>query len=126
MKKSDHSQSSVADIDALFASARESQPALQASEFTANVMAEIDRLSTPLASYVNLEQSKTARSLPVDIITGGLGVAAVAWFFDANEAITALVSIIPESIVISPISVAMALAGLSALSLASWWAVEQR
>ncbi len=125
VNQSEFAQASTNELDELFSQSRRSQPELLDAGFTASVMVKVETEATVHQSYQ--ASSLAARSsLAIDLLAGSVGLAAVVWMVDANEVLTRLVGLIPESIVISPVSVVATVASLSLLSIASWWAVDQR
>ena len=110
------------ELERLCLQARESEPQLCDPQFTANVLSGIATSpAVPLA--IN---SKPHGSWLMDVITAGLGFAAVSFFVDLQKVYAFIVHMVPESVVISPMTVFAAMIGVTTLSVASWWSIEQR
>ncbi len=108
------------DLDQLFSRARESEPVLVDHYISAGVLNGLAK-----ATPVELK-GKPRSSLLMDVLTAGLGVAAVSYFVDIQQAYAFAISFVPESLVVSPMTLAVAAFSMSALSVASWWVIEQR
>lgn len=107
-------------LEQLFHQARESEPQFNDPQFTAGVLKH-------MAIPTQLELSAESRSsLLMDVVTAGLGVVALSYFIDLQQVFAFLIELVPESVSISPMAVIASLAGMTALSVASWWTIEQR
>jgi len=110
----------LTDLDQLFLQARETEPQLLDQQFTAKVMDSV--MTERLAD----NPAKSRHSFLMDAMTAGLGIGAVSYFFDMQQVYAFVIGVVPESVVINPMSLVVAALGMSCLSVASWWVMEQR
>ena len=110
----------LTELDQLFLQARETEPQLIDQQFTAKVVDSV------VAERTLDNPAKSRHSFFMDVITAGLGVGAVSYFFDLQQVYAFVIGVVPESVVINPMSLVVAALGMSCLTVASWWVMEQR
>ena len=112
------------DLEQLFVQARESEPLFCDPQFTEGVLSG---LAATHAVPMPLELSSKRRgSWLMDIVTAGIGFAAVSYVVDLQQVYAFIINLVPESVVISPMTLIAAMVGMTTVSIASWWAIEQR
>ncbi len=105
-------------LDALFASARTSQPNLADDNFTKVVLNSLPR--NPFAQ----ERVNLRKSFSFDMIGALLGLLCVYFFVDLASVASALLNVVPESLVISPVHVVGFAAAFMVTAIGAWWTVE--
>ena len=110
----------LTELDQLFLQARETEPQLIDQQFTAKVVDSV------VAERTLDNPAKSRHSFFMDVITAGLGVGAVSYFFDLQQVYAFVIGVVPESVVINPMSLVVAALGMSCLTVASWWVIEQQ
>ena len=114
-----HSSGSDA-LDALFRSARDSEPVLRDENFSKMVLN-----SLPANPQRHLLANRASRSgISFDLIGLFVGVLCAYMFVEMRTILSFVLSFIPESVVISPALLIAALAATVLLSLGAWWTVE--
>ena len=111
------------ELERLFLQARESEPSLCDAQFTASVL---NGLASPAPLAPLTLNAKPRGSWLMDVVAAGLGFAAVSYFVDLQKVYAFIVHLVPESVVISPMTVLAAMVAVTTVSVASWWAIEQR
>lgn len=108
------------ELDRLFKTTRESEPALSDDNFTKMVLN-----SLPADSQRGLLARNTSRSgISFDLLGLFVGVLCAYMFVEMRTVLEFVLSFVPESLVISPLVLAAALGSTIALSLTAWWTVE--
>jgi uncharacterized protein YacL len=105
-------------LDALFARARLSQPNLMDHSFTKIIVNKLPKVNL-------VAQKESARKgLSFDLIGAVIGLFMAYLFIDKTSLLNSFVSLVPKSLVISPL-VVMGVVGAAVLSsVVAWWAVE--
>ncbi|NND81540.1 MAG: hypothetical protein HKN50_03855 [Gammaproteobacteria bacterium] len=119
-KHTDKQQLDSNQLENLFAQAREQQTPLAGDEFTASVMR---RLSADKRTAILSTPRRAWRWL--DAVGLGLGTAACFSFVQPTELLLWVSNaLLPETVVISPLSILAATGTLGLLAISAWWATE--
>lgn len=119
-------------LQQLFAQARDNQPPLDDDVFTSAVMAQISAAAELTTSHgtnpaVNYLEDKQ-RFTWVDALGLGVGVAACFAVVDpsqlASQVVALTSSVLPDKLVLSPLTVIGAAGGMAALCISAWFALE--
>jgi len=102
------------DLDALFTSAREHQPGLVDENFTKVVVNSLPARA--------VRRRKAGFSF--DLIGAVIGLVLAYFLFDVRKVVGGVLNLIPETLVLSPVHMLVALAFVSGMSLLAWWVVE--
>ena len=108
------------DLEQLFTRASQTEPQFLDQQFTSAVL---DGLAAPTTLEL---VAKPRNSLFMDVAAAALGFTAVSYFVDLQQAFAFAIDLVPESVVINPMAVLVALLGMTSLSVVSWWVMEQR
>ena len=113
----------LTDLDSLFSAARESQPELRDDNFTKILVNSLPRLNP---YFLNLVERKRVnkRGLSMDLIGGLMGLIFLFLFVDVSGLVQSVLSVIPESVTLSPVLLMSAFGGLMFASVGAWWSLE--
>jgi hypothetical protein len=115
-----HKQTDFRQLDELFSSVRSAQPVLTDDNFTKVVLN-----SVPAEPKRDLLGNRVARSgISFDLLGLFIGVICVYMFVEMRTVLEFVLSVVPESIVLSPLVGVATLSSLVLLSLGAWWSVE--
>ena len=109
---------SSADLDALFANARQAQPNLMDHSFT-----KILVNSLPKVDFI-VQKERARKGLSFDLVGAIIGLMMAYIFIDRTSLVSSFIGLIPESLVISPVLVVSAVAAVGFSSVVAWWIVE--
>jgi len=102
-------------IDALFSDARQSTPNFASDNFTKVVLNSIPEAPV----------RRKASGVSLELLGVLVGLVVAYFMIDFNSLIRGFIAMMPHSITLSPIHILIALGGISAMSVAAWWAVER-
>ena len=124
MNDKTNSKNSSADLNALFNKARASQPPLDDRAFTGRVMASLSR--TKSKSLAALPINQAGRSFNwMDALGLGLGLIACFSFVEPVQLIAWVGNtVVPNKLVLSPLSLLLAGLTMGTLAFSGWWALE--
>ena len=105
-------------LDALFATARDTQPNLMNDNFTKTLMNSLPTIRR----VVRKDTSK--KGLSFDLLGAMIGLLMAYLFIDKTSLLSSFVGLMPETLVISPVVVLFAIGAVGLSSLVAWWAVE--
>jgi hypothetical protein len=105
-------------LDALFASARQSQPNLMDDNFTKTLINSLPKVNL----FERKENAK--KGLSFDLIGAMLGLLMAYIFVDGSTLLNSFFASITDSFVISPLMLIMAVGAAALTSLVAWWVVE--
>ncbi len=105
-------------LDALFASARQSQPNLVDDNFTKMLINSLPKVNL----VVRKDTSK--KGLSFDLIGAIIGLLMAYLFVDKTSLLSSFVGLIPDSLVISPLVILSVVGAVALSSAIAWWAVE--
>ena len=106
------------DLDALFASARSSEPEFLDDNFTKVVLNRLPRISSEGRSV------KLRKSFSFDVIGALVGLLMAYFFVDQTAIMSSLLALVPESLVISPLHLIVGASAFMFASIAAWWTFE--
>lgn len=113
----------MADLNALFATTRETQPNLHDDNFTKVVINSLPENNIYAISAI--EQKRVSkRSLSMDVIGGLVGLILVFMFMDRGGLMNSILKLVPESITLSPLLFVAAFVSLIFASIGAWWSIE--
>ncbi len=102
------------ELDALFSDAREGQPALFDDNFTKVVANSLP--TKPIR--------RRKGGISFDLIGAMIGLVLAYFLFDVSRVVSGVLSLVPETLTLSPVHILMALGFVSGMSVFAWWAVE--
>lgn len=105
-------------LNALFASARQTQPNLMDDNFTKSLMN-----SLPTINLMARKES-AKKGLSFDLIGAIVGLLMAYLFIDAGSLYNSFINLMPESLVISPLLLIVSVGAIGLSSSIAWWAVE--
>ena len=113
----------MADLNALLATTRETQPNLHDDNFTKVVINSLPENNIYAISAI--EQKRVSkRSLSMDVIGGLVGLILVFMFMDRGGLMNSILKLVPESITLSPLLFVAAFVSLIFASIGAWWSIE--
>jgi len=110
--------SEIDPLASLFASARECQPNLMDDNFTKSLMNSLPS--------INLVQQRetTKKGLSFDLLGAMIGIMVAYLFIDKTALFDSMPSLMPSSLVVSPLMMIIAIGSIALSSIVAWWAVE--
>jgi hypothetical protein len=105
-------------LDALFASARQAQPNLMDDNFTKSLMNSLPKVT------LSVRRQTVKKGLSFDMFGAIIGLLMAYLFIDRNSLAGSFLSLIPESLVISPLLLVGVIGVVGLSSALVWWAVE--
>lgn len=105
-------------LDALFASARQSQPNLMDDNFTKTLMNSLPNVNL----FARKESAK--KGLSFDLIGALLGLIMAYFFVDGSTLLSSFFASISDTFVVSPLMLIMAVGAVAFSSFVAWWVVE--
>ena len=105
-------------LDALFASARESQPNLMDDSFTKMLINSLPSVN------LAVRKATAKKGLSFDLIGAIIGLAMAYLFIDKTSLLSSFAGLIPQTLVISPLVIIAAVGAVGLSSVVAWWAVE--
>ena len=105
-------------LNALFASARQMQPNLMDDNFTKSLMNSLPAIN------LRARKESAKKGLSFDLIGAIIGLLMAYLFIDAGALYNSFISLMPESLVISPLLLIGAVGAIGLSSGIAWWAVE--
>ncbi|MFT5571140.1 MAG: hypothetical protein ACI9FR_000048 [Cryomorphaceae bacterium] len=113
-------QTEFQQLDAMFNSLRSSEPVLADDNFTKVVLN-----SLPAATKRDILGNRGVRSvISFDLLGLFVGVICAYMFVEMRTVLEFVLSVVPESIVLSPLVAVATLSSLVLLSFGAWWSVE--
>ena len=113
----------TADLDALFNSARSTQPNLHNDNFTKVIINSLP--DNNIYALNAIEQKRISkRGLSMDFIGGLIGLILVFLFMDTGGLMQSILKLVPESITLSPLVFIVGFMGLTFASIGAWWSLE--
>ena len=105
-------------LNALFASARQMQPNLMDDNFTKSLMNSLPAIN------LRARKESAKKGLSFDLVGAVIGLLMAYLFIDKNSLISSFFSLIPETLVISPLLLLSVIGVVGLSSVIAWWAVE--